>query len=277
MIVQVLSDLHLEFHRDGGHSFLESLDPTGVDVLVVAGDVNTTTRDIANSLMSLCALYPRVLFVAGNHEYYGSTVPEILHLLEGLDRDVANFTWLSNREVEIDGVWFGGTTLWFPRSVDPMVDLDRFAVNDFNLIREFIPWVYDSHRCAMEFLEEAPHLDVVVTHHIPTARCQAARFAGASINHYFLTDITPLIRKMAPKAWIFGHTHDRMWTTVGETLLVCNPFGYPHEQGASIRGRYIEKCLLEVTSEGVSFASEKPGWDEPGPLDAGGPVWVAGR
>ena len=36
MRVQVLSDLHFEFHRDGGEEFVRLLDPTDVDVLVVA-------------------------------------------------------------------------------------------------------------------------------------------------------------------------------------------------------------------------------------------------
>ena len=34
MRIQLLSDLHFEFHRDNGRSFVESLDPDGVDVLV---------------------------------------------------------------------------------------------------------------------------------------------------------------------------------------------------------------------------------------------------
>ncbi len=38
MKVLVLSDLHLEFHKDDGLSFIESLN-TDVDVLVLAGDI----------------------------------------------------------------------------------------------------------------------------------------------------------------------------------------------------------------------------------------------
>jgi predicted phosphodiesterase len=39
MHIQLLSDLHFEFHADHGQSFVESLDPRGVDVLVLAGDI----------------------------------------------------------------------------------------------------------------------------------------------------------------------------------------------------------------------------------------------
>jgi len=41
MRIQVLSDLHFEFHRDGGAAFVRGLDPSGVDAPVVAGDLAT--------------------------------------------------------------------------------------------------------------------------------------------------------------------------------------------------------------------------------------------
>src|SRR5450631_3269273 len=39
MKLQIMSDLHLEMHADRGAEFIRSLDPTGVDVLVLAGDI----------------------------------------------------------------------------------------------------------------------------------------------------------------------------------------------------------------------------------------------
>ena len=44
MRLQLLSDLHFEFHRDGGRSFVDSLDPGGIDVLVLAGDIAVGER-----------------------------------------------------------------------------------------------------------------------------------------------------------------------------------------------------------------------------------------
>jgi predicted phosphodiesterase len=34
-----MSDLHFEMHADGGAGLIRELDPTGVDVLVLAGDI----------------------------------------------------------------------------------------------------------------------------------------------------------------------------------------------------------------------------------------------
>ena len=42
MRIQVISDVHFEFHSDGGWDFVRSLNPEGVDVLVIAGDISSS-------------------------------------------------------------------------------------------------------------------------------------------------------------------------------------------------------------------------------------------
>jgi len=271
MRVQILSDLHLEFHADGGESFLKSLDPEGVDVLVITGDL-ANGRVLVSAILSLCAMYPRVLYVSGNHEYYGSAPYKVHDVLTKMDRDIVNFDWLNHRTVEIDGFRFSGTTLWFPRPDDPLVMMDRYMVNDFNVIQSFEPWVYDEHRKAMEFLaEDGPKADVILTHHVPMSSLVAARFRGQRTNHYFTTDMTPLIEIWKPKLVVFGHTHDRMWKRHGETLLVCNPFGYPMEQMIRERGHYVEKCLVNVSQTGATIVGKDlPGWKYQGPMKVSG-------
>jgi predicted phosphodiesterase len=73
MRLQLLSDLHFEFHRDGGRSFVDSFDPTGIDVLVLAGDI-AVAEGIPHALALLCERFrdATVVFVHGNHEFYGS-------------------------------------------------------------------------------------------------------------------------------------------------------------------------------------------------------------
>jgi predicted phosphodiesterase len=276
MRVQVLTDLHLEFHADGGASFLKELDPEGVDVLLVCGDL-ANGKTLAQALLSLCALYPRVLFVVGNHEYYGSSPKKVHKALASLDRDIRNFDWLHHRAVKVGDLRFAGTPLWFPKPTDPMVLMDRYGVNDFNVIRGFDPWVYDEHRRAREFLErEGPKADVILTHHVPMSSCVAARFRGQTTNHYFTTDMTPEIDAWQPKLWCFGHTHDRMWLQRGGTLLACNPFGYPMEQMIRERGHYVVNCLIDVDADGARFVGDaRPGWEYEGPMRVtDGPIFV---
>ena len=39
MKIQLLSDLHIEFHQDRGAAWIDTLDSTDVDVLILAGDI----------------------------------------------------------------------------------------------------------------------------------------------------------------------------------------------------------------------------------------------
>jgi predicted phosphodiesterase len=39
MKIQLLSDLHFEFHNDQGNGLVNSLKPEGVDVLILTGDI----------------------------------------------------------------------------------------------------------------------------------------------------------------------------------------------------------------------------------------------
>jgi len=265
VIIQLLSDLHIDHHADDGRAFLESLDPSGVDVLVVAGDLHTGKFGLINSLLSLCDIYPNVLFVCGNHDYYGWEPRQVHRRLGTCHRQVPNLYWLHNDTVTLDGVRFAGTPLWFPQPSNPLVMVDRFLINDFNLIKNFEPWVYDEHYKSMKFLrEEGPKADVIITHHVPSDLCASPRFKDSPLNHYFVTDMTKEIYRWQLKVWLFGHTHDRSWRRINKTLMVCNPLGYPHEEGPHIRGHYAENCLINIGKDfsgntTTEFADDVPG------------------
>jgi predicted phosphodiesterase len=71
MKLQIMSDLHFEMHADGGAELIRDLDPTGVDVLVLAGDITMARHyeDLANVFKPLARKYRHILYVPGNHEY----------------------------------------------------------------------------------------------------------------------------------------------------------------------------------------------------------------
>lgn len=246
-----MSDLHLEFLKpDARAAWLQALDPDGVDVLILAGDIATAGL-LGEVLPAFAELYPAVVFVTGNHEYYGSSPAEVHEILKGIAAEHSNFHWLDNEVKEVAGLKFVGGTLWFPKPESPEVYQARFGMNDFRIIRDFEPWVYEQNRLCEEVLvEHAASADVVVTHHIPTSSCVAPEFRvgpSAMLNHFFCRDLTPQIEKWQPPLWVFGHTHHRMWTFIKSTKLVCNSLGYPHEPESRARGKFIKKCLLEIT------------------------------
>jgi hypothetical protein len=80
MKIQVLSDLHLEFAP------LEIPD-VGADVVVLAGDIDIGLKGVRFAIDKLAGR--RVIYVAGNHEYYGKAIP---HLTDKLRHESAGST-----------------------------------------------------------------------------------------------------------------------------------------------------------------------------------------
>lgn len=239
MNVQLFSDVHLEFFRDGGKAFIKGLDPTGVDVLVVAGDLGNC-ENVISSLEGLCGKYPQVVYVLGNHELYGSTPQRVLEKIRALEGKTPNLTFLDNASTVIGGVKFAGTTLWFPD--DPLNFMYEKQLSDFSYIRNFKPWVYEQNRLAHEFLAaEAADADMVITHHIPSNLCVAPQYQGSPLNRFFVSPIADKLPAL-PKRWVFGHTHTPGEWEMGGCTFTTNPLGYPHE---SKKG-YQEKLVFEV-------------------------------
>jgi predicted phosphodiesterase len=241
MLIQLMSDLHLEHHRDGGAAFLDSLDPTGVDVLVLAGDILQARSELRKRavLEAFAARYPQVLFVPGNHEYYGSTPSEVDRQLSSVE--IPNVHVLNPGVIVLAGQRFVGATLWFPPSVDE--EEYRWLLTDFRAIGGFYPWVHETHAAQRWFLEaQVQPGDVVITHHLPALDSIDPRFTEAPTNRFFWAQADDLVREKRARLWLHGHTHAHVDYVLGETRVMANPRGYPGELGC----RYQERLLIEV-------------------------------
>lgn len=242
--IQILSDLHFEFHRDSGTSFLDSLDPSEVDILILAGDI-ATSDILLDAIGGFCRMFPQVVMVAGNHEYYHSDPESVTRLLMRAEAKYDNFCWLNNDLRTVDGVRFLGGTLWFPQPT-PDIWHNRHQMNDFRVIRGFEPWVYDQNQACVDAIHRyADRADVIVTHHLPALECVDPRYRGSTLNHYFVHDMTRFIEKCDVPLWVYGHTHTSMDFHIGQTRMVSNPLGYPLESKKG-RGEYREKLLIKV-------------------------------
>jgi Icc-related predicted phosphoesterase len=238
MNIQVMSDLHFEFHRDAGCAFVDSLDPTGVDVLVVAGDL-APLELLPDALRLLCDHYKSadVVFVAGNHEFYGARPWSVSFFREEQLR-WPNLHWLENSAVTIKGQRFVGCTLWFRESTAPR------GLSDFEVIKDFEPWVYEQNARSVKYLErEVRRSDVVVTHHLPSSRSVALQYAGSSLNDYFVCDVERLIFDRQPALWLHGHTHASCKYALDATFVVCNPFGYARREE---NPDFNPRCIVEI-------------------------------
>ena len=241
MQLQILSDLHFEFHADAGQSFVASLDPRGVDVLVLAGDI-AVGNGIGAALDRLCARYADavVVYVHGNHELYGTTRESVVAITHAAAGRNSNLRWLDKTTVEIGGHRFLGAPLWFPRPAADALHL-KVMMSDFRQIRDFESWVYAENERALAFLEqELRRGDIVVTHYLPAEASIAPRWKGDPLNAFFVCDVEPLIRERGPALWIHGHTHDSVDVILGDTRILANPFGYVrHETNPAFQERAL--------------------------------------
>lgn len=248
MRIQVLSDLHLNWHPDAGKDFLKSLDPSlaGVDVLVLAGDLCPIRHEsFGRMLRDICAKYPDVVFVPGNHEW------------EHADRDVLQArlrmiqeTWCPNLHVlqegavTIKGQRFLGSTLWFEDT--PLAKSTAAGWIDFRLMPTLNSWVWDASAQARNFLfDNVRKGDVVVTHHLPFRQSLDPRFAHVGTNQFYLNDMAEILGKgNDPSLWIHGHTHSHLDYDVGDMRVLANPFGSKIEFHSGASG-FIENCLVD--------------------------------
>lgn len=235
MRVQILSDLHFEFDRDGGEAFARAV-PVAGDVLVLAGDLIPlrVADEVRRAFDWFCARFPHVIFVPGNHEYYRTQPADAEALLASCARAFANLHVLNPAVTVIGETRFVGAALWFPSTPDEA--RYRRELHDFRLIEGFVPWVHDTHAAHLAFLQASVRPgDVVVTHHLPHPGSIAPQYLGSPLNRFFVADdAAPCVEHAGARLWIHGHTHVACDYAVGATRVVCNPRGYPGEGLAEV-------------------------------------------
>lgn len=244
MDLQLISDVHLEFHRDNGSDFLKKL-PVASDVLVVAGDLALFRflGPMHEQFAALCLNRKRVYYVLGNHEYYRSSPKDVDSLIEAVETKLPTLRVLRPGRVDLfEGRRVLGATLWFRD--DPMNAMYAPELNDFDLIKQFVPWVYEQNKEAVQFFEkELQEDDIVITHHLPSYRSVHPQYAGSTLNRFFVCDLEPLIRERQPALWMHGHTHTACDYTIEKCRVVANPLGYPREDS---NRTFNDKLVLSV-------------------------------
>lgn len=236
MRVQIASDLHHEFFRDGalGSEALEVAG--GVELLVLAGDIHARTQILG--LYGQCAV--PVLYVHGNHELYYSEYFSLQHQLR-INTAETSLHFLERDEVVIGGVRFLGCCLWTDYELRPQwrtvaMHEAEIAMNDHRHIlygraHAFSPrdaeaehkkskaWLTD--KLAQPFRGRT----VVITHHAPHAKSIPSEYEGDILSAAFASDLTPLMKNV--DVWVHGHIHRSMDYMVGGCRVICNPRGYP--------------------------------------------------
>ena len=244
MKIQLISDVHCEFHDDRGRRFASQLPLDGTDVLVIAGDFGTA-ETLHDPLKQLCSRVAHVVYVAGNHEYYHSNRGVVNRALQKISKRCDNFHWLDNSSVEIGGQRFIGATMWFPN--DPLNVAYESQSTDFRAIQGFKNWVYkENDKTQMYLTTQIQEGDVAVTHHLPCWKSIAEKFRGSELNRFYVCDMSNVILDKKPALWLHGHTHESCDYLVGDTRIICNPYGYANEAPGLFNYNFDANKVVEI-------------------------------
>lgn len=269
--IAVASDLHIEFDREGAPEApfeAEAGHPRDgpdlaavrgeVDLLILAGDIDLDTAGIAYADEAARFLGVPVVYVMGNHEAYHGDLDAVL---ESCRREAAGtggrVLFLENDAATVAGVRVLGCTLWTDYALNGNAAAGMQAaaagLADHVLIRasgrRFTPaHAFTRHTRSRGWLERElarPSAEpvVIATHHAPVRAAVEPRFEGSELSPAFVSDLEYLIDAHGPAAWVWGHTHYSVDTTLGDTRCVSAQRGYPGEYAEPGRFR---PAVIEV-------------------------------
>jgi UDP-2,3-diacylglucosamine pyrophosphatase LpxH len=259
-LFNLLSDIHLEFlDHSRREKLLVSLtrqrneDRSQTDVLVLAGDIIPSQEPyLPIFLEHVARLYPRVLYLPGNHEFYRPLTEkhriEMQQHLTTIEAacNAAGVQLLHRSRLSLnDKMDLLACTLWF----DPEHPLQRRPrLSDYSLIdgddgHRFDPLAL--HKTDRQWLDRSlsdvaasGKQAIIVTHHMPFGKRLWQKLVDESAYPYlfeqsagFTSDMDDIIEGHRPTIleWCFGHTHHKVQLRDGDICFTANPTGYPWE------------------------------------------------
>lgn len=243
MKFRLISDIHLEFHKDHKKvlNILKSFQKKNkADYLILAGDItNFEAKNIEKFkelIKEISADYKKIFMVLGNHEYYGSDISkndECVSRYKSLNI-CNNLIILDNETYIIErpdpnieyGIAIFGSTLWSK--------IDDFSYNGSNdkyyIKKEFMLNKHDETiKILKDVLSNEDYIYIVVTHHLPSFKFIVPKYQNDPYNTMFASNCDFMFKDNIIY-WTFGHTHSPINQKEEDIKFLCNPMGYPGER-----------------------------------------------
>jgi len=263
MLIRYCSDMHLEGFSSHPLNVLEEhfLPPDGKDdnaVLVLAGDICSHKETLIGFLNYIAPRFKDVIFISGNHEYYGydyhewnDEVSARLSTINNLHTSLGDVnSWV------IDGVRFVAGTMWADGGPVQNEQFVSQYLHDFKVIK------YEGHKFTVDDMkllnlhqvEKAKQLinmpfdgiTVGISHHVPSYSFCHPRFGWIVDGGFAFNGDSIFMADNAPAVWIFGHTHDTIDKLVGNTHFVCNPAGYRQEWNTAMNNYFSAPKFINL-------------------------------
>jgi hypothetical protein len=179
-------------------------------------------------------------------------------LSEAARKTAGRVTFLECGTAKIAGAKFIGATLWtdFDLFGSPILAKHRAveAMNDYRLIafsarEDFTPDVAArEHVRAIGYISEALREPfdgptVVMTHHAPSNRSIAGRYADDALSPAYASHLDALVANSGAALWQHGHIHVSRDYLIGRTRVLANPRGY---DGYELNGVFDPALVVDV-------------------------------
>lgn len=259
MRLLILSDLHREFWKDTGPKVGMAL--LDVDVVLLAGDIDADDKAVSWAQRT----FPNtpVVYVAGNHEFYGHCIQDIDAKIASAADATPNVNYLNCRELVLDGYRFLGATLWTDYELFGLalkqraLSMAKDVLADYRYIKrssqtnDFIS-PEDTivlHRQQVQWLEERlsqpfSGKTIVVTHMGPSIKSITKTYINDPVSAGFASDLEHLVQKA--DLWVHGHIHESVDYMIQGCRVITNPCGYRTRGGAPENWKFDPNLVVTI-------------------------------
>jgi len=266
MKISYISDIHLDFWiKENGNkidkfkrcldNFIKKYDfNLYSNILIIAGDLGHHFYQDTRLLLALKEYNDEIVIVSGNHDYYlinnkirnkhdFSSFKRIEEMKDFCKNNSIHY--LDGDIININGVKIGGLGMSWDKSYYEFMEqseatdsevyqLYTEVMNDAHLILDnrepgqlFDP--FDHFAQEYKKLQKINNVDIMVTHYSPIVPDSLPPQFNNKISTFYYFNGLNDIKRIKPKYWIFGHTHDYYDFNKEGTRFLCNPLGYPME------------------------------------------------
>ena len=248
--IKVISDLHLETYGVVNSLDFNQLVQVNLnDILCLVGDIGNPFSLLYKNFIKWCSQrFYKVFIIAGNHEYYNSTLQKTNLQIEYICLTLFNVHFLNNSSFIIDNTIFIGTTLWSFIPEEHSEKIEQ-SINDYKYILEFTTEICNQlHIQSVEYIKSSiqqykeSHEIIILSHHSPLlSNTSKTQLEKLPTNYAFSSDQSDIMKPndrpppvgLRPdiKYWIYGHTHHNHknnYFTFNNIKLISNQLGYPN-------------------------------------------------
>jgi predicted phosphodiesterase len=249
-----MSDTHFEFmthvaKTDFWEKLSKQVEKDQPHVAILAGDITSLGRTSMSPLEEVfdraLSLYPNVVYIPGNHEFFGTTITDGWLKIKQAGKARTRIVTLQNETVEAGPAEIYGGTLWYS---DNFTGRNRYFI-DYRLVRDSIPGIANEHRAFISTPSSGIG-EFVVSHHFPTSESIHPNYRNEDNNHFFCANIDSTVDRWQKetgskiKLWVHGHTHMPFdYVSVHGFRVYANPYGYAGEDS---NPNFWERMLVTI-------------------------------